>query len=383
MEPHNEEGPTATGFPIMSVGTADAGPEAEQEMDGRAGGGGGAVTTVDVVVLTPTEKGHAAKIDPVVEETVARLAAARRPVVVLGVAPPYPLAVRLLPGGIARQNRESDATALDRRCSAIRDSVRERDASAVVTVHVVAQGTADVAAMAVEGAAAAARECAAPGRRAVIGHVAVPPDSATMMGSTNAEVIVRAVLAARSDKDTDAFTAHTTAEMLRDPNATLPRGRRTRPGVAVCIVDTEALGAFPPPHVAGVLARALDGDEVLLVAPIPLPEASEATQLTSVDWSTKLKDLEATARRILDDHVAHARRILERRGVKATVGSAVSSRHYMQAIDDVVKVYAPRCVAVAEEFRRQRALRTVWEAVRGAEYERIARANPATGLSVA
>jgi hypothetical protein len=367
-----------TGFPVVSIG---AGDEADEQMEP-----GGPGLTVDVAVLLPTEKSHALRVDPVVEEAVARLTARGRPVVLLGVAPPYPLAVRALPGGIAKKNREDDATTLDRRCSAIRDAVRERDAKASVMVHVVAQGSADVGTMTVDGALAGARSSAERGRantqRVAIGHVVIHPDSATMIGFTNAEIVLRAVLGARRPTDSP-WTPQTSGEILRDPSGKLQRGRRARPNVSVCVVDTNSMEAFPPPHIAALLDRTLDGDEVVLFAPIPMPDAGEATQMSSVDWSAKLKQLDEGARRILADNVAAASRFLERRGIKADLRTTTSAKHHLQAVEDAVKSFTPRCVAVAEGYRRQHLMRSLWESVRGSEYERMYRANNAAGIFVA
>jgi hypothetical protein len=342
---------------LQSIGTADA-HEAPPAAYGSA---------VTAVVLLPTEESHATAVDQVIVEEIVRLGRLGRRAALIGIAPVYPLLVRMIPGGVASGNRLKDAAVLQTRCDHIRAQVEARGAAtAAINITVVASGDRDTSDMILD----ACRESRTEAGVAFVQHIMIVPDGGRMAGYTNGERLVHAILLL-PEKERPPVT------LLRDPKATPPRPLRAPARhVALCVLDMDAATDVVPRHVRHALRALQPGDGVVLHAPIHLPEVSDAMQLSSMDWQERLQELmKATNARLHDTKEAVVRYAKALGLTDLQVGTVTSEKHHMQAIEDAIETFAPALVALSPGFRRQWVMRNTWEKFRGAEYERIARAH--------
>jgi hypothetical protein len=333
------------------------------------------------IVLVTAERSHTQLVDADLKGQVVRLAMLGRRIGIVGVAPAYPAIIRWLPGGVAQSNRLRDANELQKRADALRTHLEENggDNNTLVGITIVASGTSATE----ELIMAAVDDFHGPdGAKLRASHVVLQPDSPSSLPGayTTQEKFIHLV---QSRPAAEKFPVTIVASAIVNVVAgQKPQSTGTR-RVTVCLIDMDSILDVMPPSVIAATQQLNSGEGLVLLAPIALPDVGEATQMSSVDWNDRLKDLmKTTAMRLGDTKKAVERMVARRQLSDVTVAVVSSQEHHVAALETAIRSYSPSVIAVDTAFRRQGVFRNSWELFRGAEYERLARAHPTVAFMV-
>lgn len=153
--------------------------------------------------------------------------------------------------------------------------------------------------------------------------------------------------------------------------------------VFLCVVDPASFG--PQPAISYAVRSVGEGDAIVIHGAVLLPEAAEAVQLDSTDWTNRLRANLERGRSAVTELKAQAKTALAERDLddeKVALGTVVSSKHTLPGVEHSVEQFHVTRVVVSRGLFRPGWLTTGYERVYGAVYEQITRCLQGTTVTV-